>query len=104
MRIGRRDQSLQFGTPYCAPILRESEKKLLQRHISAGGLLIQILPLRCGVSQKCHVGQAHPAVVRRILAQCEFAIDLRIAHAELAVFVHNATLVWFAFAPKLSPH
>src|ERR1039458_5190761 len=90
MRIGRRDQSFKLRTLLAAPILRESQEKLLQRRIAIGGLVPQINAVLRRPRQQRHARPPRSAVVGPLFAERELAVQLGASHAELCVLVDNA--------------
>src|SRR5579862_6166198 len=90
MRIGRGDQAFEFGPPFGAPVLRESEEEFLQRREAAGGFLFETSSLLRGAREERHVSEAESAVVGSVFAERKLAVELGIADAELSVLVDDA--------------
>src|SRR5579864_4759273 len=77
------------------PALRMSKEKLLDRRVAIL-LLIQIDVLSLGIRQERNESQPQAAIVGRILAQRQLAIDFDVIHrAEIAIFFYRAVRFFF---------
>ena len=87
MRIGLGTKARKFGPTAFAPHLREAQEKAL-----VGGESVTRRRLLTGeVILERHVGEAHAAVIGRVLAERELAVDVDVVDdREAAVFVHDA--------------
>src|SRR5271163_1283566 len=90
MRVGLHLRPQLFGTRSSTPVLTVSQKKLLQRSVAVL-LLVEINVLAFSIFQKSDIGEAQASVIRRVFAQSQLAVHLRVVNRGKA-----AVLFYFA--------